>query len=109
MGVKETLNLLKEKYKVPRKDCVCITVTLLVENIGLFDAIVEHSGRCCLPSTEKAKQGVVKLIVSPYFVEETFKLLQKVKKTAVPELEIVKVEENCFRIYGKDNQKEESV
>ena len=99
MGVKETLKLLREKYRVPRKDCYCITVTLKVENIGLFDAIVEHSGRCCLPSTEKAKQGKVTLIVSPYFLEETLKLLEKVKKVAVPELEIVKVEENCYGIY----------
>jgi len=100
MGVKETLKLLKEKYKVPRKDTCCITVTLKVENIGLFDAIVEHSGRCCLPSTEKAKQGKVTLIVSPYFFEETLKLLEKVKKTAVEELQIVEIKEGCLSFYG---------
>ena len=99
MGAKETLDLLREKYPVPRKDCTCITVTLKVENIGLFDAIVEHSGRCCLPSTEKAKQGKVTLIVSPYFVDETFKLLDKVKKYAVLELEITDIKENCLSFY----------
>jgi hypothetical protein len=100
MGVKETLKLLKEKYRVSRKDCTCVTVTLKVENIGLFDAIVEHSGRCCLPSTEKAKQGKVTLIVSPYFVKDTFNLLEKVKKNAVPELEVVEVKKNCLSFYG---------
>jgi hypothetical protein len=99
MGVKETLKLLKEKYRVSRKDCTCVTVTLKVENIGLFDAIVEHSGRCCLPSTEKAKQGKVTLIVSPYFVKDTFNLLEKVKKNAVPELEVVEVKKNCLSFY----------
>jgi hypothetical protein len=101
MPVNKTLQLLKEKYQPPRKDCVCITVTLKVENIGVFDAIVEHSGRCCLPSTERAKQGKVKLIISPYFVDYTLKLLEKVKKSTVPELEIVEREENCLRVYGK--------
>jgi hypothetical protein len=100
MGVKETLRLLKEKYQPPRKDCHCITVTLKVENIGLFDAIVEHSGRCCLPSTEKAKQGKVTLIVSPYFFEDTLKLLEKVKKTAVPELEIKEIKKGCLSFYN---------
>jgi len=92
MGVKETLKLLKERYAVPRKDCYCITVALKVENIGLFDAIVEHSERCCLPSTEKAKQGKVTLIVSPCFFEETLKILKKVKRSAVPELEILEIQ-----------------
>jgi len=101
MGVSETLKLLKEKYKVPRKDTHCITVTLKVENIGLFDAIVEHSGRCCLPSTEKAKQGKVTLIVSPYFFDETLKLLEKVKKTAVRELNIVDIKRGCLSFYNR--------
>ncbi len=99
MSAKEALKLLKEKYKVPRKDCICLTVTLRVENIGVFDAIVEYSGRCCLPSTEKAKQGKVKLIISPYFVEYTERLLERIKKSTVPELEILDREENCLRIF----------
>ncbi len=100
MGVSKTLKLLKEKYKIPRKDTYCITVTLKVENIGFFDAIVEHSGRCCLPSTEKAKQGKVTLIVSPYFFDETLKLLEKVKKTAVEELNIVDIKrDKCLGTY----------
>ncbi len=97
MPPRKTLKLLREKYPIPRKDCHCITVHLKVENIGLFDAIVEHSSRCCLPSTEKARQGKVTLIVSPYFFEETLKLLQKVKKTAVPELEIKEIKESCLK------------
>ncbi len=100
MGADKTLKLLKEKYTPPFKSCYCITVTLKVENIGIFDAIVEHSSRCCLPSTEKAKQGKVKLIISPYFVEKTKKLLQKVKKFTVPELEILE-EHECLRVYSK--------
>jgi len=100
MSVKEALKLLKEKYQPPRRDCHCITVALKVENIGLFDAIVEHSGRCCLPSTEKAKQGKVTLIVSPYFYEDTFKLLEKVKKVSVPELEIIETKEGCLSFYS---------
>ena len=101
MGVKETLEVLKEKYRPPTKVCHCITVRLKVENIGLFDAIVEHSGRCCLPSTEKAKQGKVTLIVSPYFFDETLKLLERVKRAAVPELEIESIEKNCLGFYSR--------
>ncbi|HIC09349.1 MAG TPA: hypothetical protein EYO62_04795, partial [Aquificales bacterium] len=85
MGAKEAVKVLREKYRPPTKVCHCITVRLKVENIGLFDAIVEHSGRCCLPSTERAKQGKVTLIVSPYFFESTLQLLDRVRKSAVPE------------------------
>ena len=103
MGAKETLRLLREKYSPPTKACHCITVRLKVENIGLFDAIVEHSGRCCLPSTEKAKQGKVTLIISPYYFENTLQLLEKVKKVSVPELEIENVKRNCLSFYKDRN------
>ena len=100
MGAKEALQLLEDKYRPPTKVCHCVTVHLKVENIGIFDAIVEHSGRCCLPSTEKARQGKVTLIISPYFFEDTLKLLEKVKKVSVPELEIGEIKKNCLRFYG---------
>jgi len=103
MGAKETLRLLREKYSPPTKVCHCITVRLKIENIGLFDAIVEHSGRCCLPSTEKAKQGKVTLIISPYYFENTLQLLEKVKKVSVPELEIESVKRNCLSFYKDSN------
>ncbi len=103
MGAKETLRLLREKYSPPTKVCHCITVRLKVGNIGLFDAIVEHSGRCCLPSTEKAKQGKVTLIISPYYFENTLQLLEKVKKVSVPELEIENVKRNCLSFYKDRN------
>ena len=99
MAAKETLKLLKEKYTPPTKKCHCITVALKVENIGIFDAIVEHSERCCLPSTEKAKQGKVTLIVSPYFFDETLELLEKVKKVSVPELETLEIKKDCLSFY----------
>ncbi len=99
MAAKETLKVLREKYQPPIRECHCVTVRLKVENIGIFDAIVEHSGRCCLPSTEKARQGKVTLIISPYFFEETLKLLQKVKKISVPELEIMEVKKDCLSFY----------
>lgn len=103
MGVKETVKVLRKRYRPPTQVCHCITVHLKVENIGLFDAIVEHSERCCLPSTEKAKQGKVTLIISPYFLERTFKLLDKVKKSAVPELEIEDIKRNCLSFYKERN------
>ncbi|RTZ58055.1 MAG: hypothetical protein DSZ31_06650 [Gammaproteobacteria bacterium] len=93
--VEKTLKLLKEKYPPPTKECKCVTVTLKVENIGFFDAVTEHSGRYCLPSTERAKQGKVTLIVTPHGFEETLKILNRLKKGFIPELEVVKVEENC--------------
>ena len=99
MAAKDTLKVLKEKYQPPTRECHCVTVRLKVENIGIFDAIVEHSGRCCLPSTEKARQGKVTLIISPYFFDETLNLLQKVKKVSVPELEITEVKRNCLSFY----------
>jgi acylphosphatase len=100
--VKETLKLLKERYQPPTKACKCVTVTLKVENIGFFDAVVEHAGRLCLPSTEKAKQGKVTLIVTPYRFEETMKVLERLKKGFIPELEIVKVEDNCLSLYRRE-------
>jgi hypothetical protein len=100
--VEKTLKLLKEKYQPPTKACKCITVTLKVENIGFFDAVVEHAGRFCLPSTEKAKQGKVTLIVTPYGFEETIKILERLKKSFIPELEIVKVEDNCMGLYRRE-------
>jgi len=103
MGVRETLELLRKKYQPPTKVCHCITVHLKVENIGLFDAIVEYSGRCCLPSTEKAKQGKITLIVTPYKFEETLELLERVKKTAVPELEIGSIKKNCLSFYRENS------
>ncbi len=103
MGAKEAVKVLREKYRPPTKVCHCITVRLKVENIGLFDAIVEHSGRCCLPSTERAKQGKVTLIVSPYFFESTLQLLDRVRKSAVPELEIEGIKRNCSSFYKERN------
>ncbi|NPB05623.1 MAG: DUF4911 domain-containing protein [Aquificae bacterium] len=99
MGVRETLKVLKEKYPVPTRETHCVKVHLKVENVGLFDAIVEYSGRCCLPSTEGAKRGEVTLIVSPFMLDYTLKLLERIKRSAVPELEVKEVKKGCLSFY----------
>ena len=87
MAFEKALELLHKKFKPPYRDCVIIRVKINVENIGLFDSIVENSGRCCLPSTEKANHGEINLFVTPHLKEETLKLLNFLK-SVFPELEI---------------------
>ena len=77
MAFEKALELLRKEFKPPYRDCVIIRVKINVENIGLFDSIVENSGRCCLPSTEKANHGEINLFVTPHLKEETLKNIKE--------------------------------